>query len=78
MGGWVLTSSYENPSSDIAQRGLSRICRWTMPDGSQHEQRYKNRNPRINGVALWKVHVLGAVYAECLDLFGNVTQRVTR
>lgn len=64
--------------SNIVQlkgRGPSRIVRWTMPDGTEHEQRY-NRYARET--ALWKIHMLGAVKATCLDLFGNVTKEFTR
>lgn len=58
--------------------GPSRIVRWVMPDGSRHEQDFGDRNPRVSCVAEWKVIMLGALEAECLDLNGNVTHRYTQ
>ena len=56
-------------------RGPSRIVRWVMPDGSIHEQRC---NRKARATALWRIHMLGAVKATCLDLFGNVTSEYPR
>lgn len=67
------TRSEENTTSV----GPSRIVRWTMPDGTRHEQTYDS-NPRVSCVAEWKVIMLGAVEAECLDLAGHVTHRFTK
>lgn len=64
-------------SEERREAGPSRVVRWTMPDGSRHEKEYET-NPRVSCVAEWKVIMLGALEAECLDLAGNVTHRFTK
>lgn len=56
---------------------LSTTLRWCDAEGAVHTER-TTRNPRTNGIHTWKVIMLKARWAECLDDHGNVTARYTR